>query len=408
MTASRGGGASARVQRNPNANYGTQIDQLGGINVGNSIVLVNLDPDKRYHNIRLQVVAVNYTGGTALTATKLTGSGTALTVDVTVNSTGIVTAIAPHSGSAGSGWTTGDTMTFTDATGKGFVGTVTASAGAVTAIAITNVGTPSAAPAGSVLGIAQLLVNGTPVRDISCQQALNLALFNFKVTSSGAALYETISLGQMPFFFNEPWRKWTRWPDITSWDLVGQNTFSLKIAINTGWQQVGVVGTYEYDYNRNTVYGVIDQATYQSALASGKAPAPMLHIIAHHAFTPTLNAGQNILTGAQIPITAPILRMHCVGSTPGDLYQSILLQDGNTIENGFIGAQNNGGQLDQLLEELIELGFNTKLFDYSYVADKDQRIQNVLKFASSMKWSLYSTIAQGLTVVQESLHAVYE
>ena len=396
---STAGGASARVQRNPNANYGQQVDQLGGINVGNNIVLINLDPDKRYHNTRLQVTAVNYTGGLAKVPVVLTGVGVVgtLTMDLAVNAFGVPTTVTVHSGTE-TGFVTGDTVTLPDATGAGVIITVTAAAGSVTAATVTTIGTPTAAPVGSVLGIAQLLVNGSPVRDVTVQQALNIQLFNGL----------NPSLGQCTFWFTEPWRNFTRWPDITSWDMVGQNTFSIKIAITSGWQQVNVVGTYEYDFNRNTVYGVIDQATYQSALAAGKAPAPMLHIIAHHAFTPTLNAGANILTGAQIPITAPILRMHCEGSTPGDLYESILLQDGNTVENGFIGVQNSGAQLDQLREELLERGFDTTIFDYSFVADKGQRIQDVLKFASSMKWSLYSTISQGLTVLQETLHALYE
>src|SRR5271157_788992 len=84
---------ASRVQRNRNANYGTQIDQLGGIQVGTSIVLVNLETDRRFHNIRFQVTAVYASGGTALTATKLTGIGTGLKVNVTVNATGIVTGI---------------------------------------------------------------------------------------------------------------------------------------------------------------------------------------------------------------------------------------------------------------------------------------------------------------------------
>jgi hypothetical protein len=399
-TASRAGGASARVQRNPNANYGTQIDQLGGITVGRGTVLCNLDPDKRFHNIRLQVTAVNYKGGLALVPVVLTGVGVVgtLTLDLAVNAFGVPGLVTVHSGTE-TGFVTGDTVTVPDATGDGVVITITAAAGSVTGAVVSFIGTPTAAPVGQVLGIAQLLVNGSPVRDVEVQQTLNMMLFNN---------ISIAPLGQMPFFFTEPWRNFTRWPDITSWDMVGQNTFSIKIAINPGWQDVSVVGTYEFDYNRNTVYGVIDQATYQSALAQGKAPAPMLHIIAHHAFTPTLNAGANILTGAQIPITAPILRMHCEGSTPGDLTQSILLQDSNTVESGFIGTQNAGAQLDQLREELIERGFDTSIFDYSYVADKGQRIQDALKFASSMKWSLYSAIAQGLTVLQETLHALYE
>jgi hypothetical protein len=78
------------------------------------------------------------------------------------------------------------------------------------------------------------------------------------------------------------------------------------------------------------------------------------------------------------------------------------------VESGFIGASSNGAQLDQLKEALIEAGFNTTLFDYSFVSDKGQRIQDVLKFAAAMKWSLYSTIAQGLTIVQERLQTRFE
>lgn len=390
--------APTRLRRNPNLNFGTVIDQLGGIQVGSGIVLTNFDTDRRFHNIRYQVTCINYTGGTNLTATALTGSGTALAVDVTVNTYGIVTAISPHSGSAGSGFTTGDTITFTDATGKGFVGTVTASAGAVTSIAITSTGTPTAVNPGKVIGTIQQLVNGSPVRDTTAQDELNCALFNA----------ETISLGQLPIFYTEPWRNFNRWPDITSWDMAGQSTFAHKMVINPGYQQVNVVGTYEYDFVRNTVQGPIDQQTFQAALAAGKAPAPVLHLIARHNFTPTLNAGVNILTGQQIPFNWPILRMHCIGSTPGDLTQSILVTDNLTAESGFIGAGSSGAQLDQLKEALIERGFVTTIYDYSYVADKGNRISDCLKISSSLKWSLYSAIAQGLTVLQERIQTRYE
>ena len=384
--------------RNRNANYGTQIDQLGGIQVGTSIVLVNLETDRRFHNIRFQVTAVYATGGTALVATALTGAGAALLVDVTVNATGIVTGITFNAGNAGNGFVTGDQITYTDPTGAGFVGTVTAGIGGdVTAIAITSQGTPVAAPVGDVLGIVQLLVNGSPVGDLTAQQEINRALFN----------NEPISLGQFPIFFTEPWRNFTRRPSVTSWDMAGQQTFAIKMAINPGWSTVGVVGVYEYDFIRNTVQGEIDAATYQAALAAGTAPAPMLQIIARHAFTPTLNAGQNILTGQQVPILPwPILRMHLTGATRAQLTQSILNEDGQTIESGFIGTV--GGQLDQLVEALVERGFDTTIFDYSYVADKGQRIQDCLKFAAALKWSLYSNIAMGLTIVQERLQNRYE
>jgi hypothetical protein len=122
-----------------------------------------------------------------------------------------------------------------------------------------------------------------------------------------------------------------------------------------------------------------------------------------------LNGGQNILTGQQIPITWPILRLHCLGSTADQLTQSILVTDNLTDESGFIGAQNSGAQLDQLREPLIEIGdFDTSIFDYSYVADKYNRISDCLKIASSLKWSLYSAISQGLSVIQERLQSRYE
>jgi len=395
--------SATRIMRNRAANYGTQIDQLGGIQVGSSIILVNLETDRRFHNIRFQVTAINYTGGATLAGVVLSsvaGAFNADTIALTVNAYGVPTAAAPV-GVAATGFLANDTVSVVDATGKGLVLNVTAVGigGNPTGYTILSTGTPTAVDAGKVLGICQLLVNGSPVCDLTVQQEINRALFN----------YQPITTGQFPIFFTEPWRNFTRRPAVTSWDMAGQQTFAIKIAINPGYQQVGVVATYEYDFIRNTVQGEIDAATYQAALAAGSAPAPLLQIISRHAFTPTLNAGQNILTGQQVPILPwPILRMHCLGSTKGDLTQSILLQDGQTVESGFIGVQNNGAQLDQLTEALIERGFNTAIFDYSYVADKGQRIQDCLKFAAAMKWSLYSEISQGLTIIQERLQNRYE
>jgi hypothetical protein len=391
--------APVRLRRNPNLNFGTVIDQLGGIQVGTGIVLINLDTDRRFHNIRLQVTAVNYTGGTGLLPVII--SGTAVntpstdTVTLTVDAFGVPTT-ATWMGTAGTNYTAGDKISVVDATGAGLILNVVSVSGALgypTALAIVSVGTPTAISAGLVFGTVQLLVNGSPVGDISAQQELNRALFNGQL----------ITTGQFPIFFTEPWRNFTRWPAITSWDMAGQSTFAIKIAIVSGYQQVNVSGTYEYDFVRNTTQGEIDQQTYQAALAAGKAPSPVLHVIARHVFTPTLNAGVNILTGQQIPFNWPILRMHCLGSTKGDLTQSILVTDNLTAESGFIAHG-----LDQLTEALIERGFTTNIFDYSYVADKGQRISDCLKIASSLKWSLYSTISQGLTIIQERLQSRYE
>jgi len=394
--------APARLRRNPNLNFGQVVDQLGGIQVGSGIVLVNFDTDRRFHNVRYQVTCVNYKGGTLEKPVILTGVGlpSTDTITLTVNAYGVPTAAA-WVGTAGTNFVAHDHVSVVDATGAGLVldvATISGAGGYPTALTIISSGTPTAAPAGKVIGTIQQLVNGSPVRDITAQDELNRALFN----------NETISLGQLPIFYTEPWRNFTRWPAITSWDMAGQSTFAHKMVINPGYQSVNVVATYEYDFVRNTVQGEIDQQTFQAALAAGKAPAPVLHVIAAHNFTPTLNAGANILTGQQIPFSWPILRMHLLGSTPGDLTQSILVTDNLTAESGFIGAGSSGAQLDQLREELIERGFNTAIYDYDYVADKGQRIADCLKVASSLKWTIYSTIAQGLTVLQERLQSVYQ
>ena len=89
--------APTRLRRNPNLNFGTVVDQLGGIQVGSGIVLVNFDTDRRFHNVRYQVTAVNYTGGAALPLTIVSSAagsiGTA-TAAVTVNAFGVPTLVA--------------------------------------------------------------------------------------------------------------------------------------------------------------------------------------------------------------------------------------------------------------------------------------------------------------------------
>ena len=117
-----------------------------------------------------------------------------------------------------------------------------------------------AAASGEVLGTIQQLVNGSPVRDTTAQDELNCALFNGEVTRSGNRL----------FFTRSPRRNFTRWPAITSWNIAGQTTFAHKMVDNPGYQQVNVVGTYEYDFVRNTVQGEIDQQTFQAALAAAR------------------------------------------------------------------------------------------------------------------------------------------
>lgn len=77
----------------------------------------------------------NYTGGTGLATTNFTGTGTGLVVDV-AQSGGVVSSVAvgANPGDGGTGYVTGDRIGLVDATGAGYIGEVTASAGVVTAI----------------------------------------------------------------------------------------------------------------------------------------------------------------------------------------------------------------------------------------------------------------------------------
>jgi hypothetical protein len=64
--------------------------------------------------------------------------------------------------------------------------------------------------------------------------------------------------------------------------------------------------------------------------------------------------------------------------------------------------------MDQLREMITEYGFNATIFDYSYVADKTQRIQSALKIGAELKIQLTSTIQEICTILQERVQARYE
>ncbi len=373
------------------------VTGIQGVSAGGQ-ASINLACDRRYHRFLFNCTAVNFTGGTGLTATKLTGSGTGLLVDVTVNaSTYQVATIVPHTGNAGTGFTTGDTITFADATGTGFVGTVTATSGAVTAIAITNPGTPSAMNPANMINTVKLLVNGVNVADLTAGQEILRAKFN------GV----NIGAGQLPIFFTEPWRNFTRFPEITSWDMAGQSSFQIQFSINPGIVTPGITGVMEFDYIRNTASGGIVSTLFQQLLAANSAPAPILAPISRHAFTFQLNAGMNLIGQGQIPFNYPILRLFFIGSNPGNITQLEIDQDSNKVEESFIITQASGGQLGQLDEMLNEQGFVSSIFDAAYVADMNNRIDTALKCRSNLQVKIFSAVAQSLTVIQEKLPGAY-
>jgi hypothetical protein len=386
-----------RFLRNPNANYGIQLEPIPGINLSASQMTVSHSCDRRYHQFNYQTVAVNYTGGAAEAISAVTGAGTGGTATITVNGFQVPVSAAVNTG--GSGYVTGDIVTVADATGAGQLFTATAASGAITALApIANSATPTPIDPRLVINVIQVTVGTTIVLQTNAAMEIFRALFNKQL----------ISYGQLPIYFTEPWRNLTDGRS-TSWDMAGQTIFNTKFLLNQGYVGVAITGVLVYDYIRNTVAGEIDQVTYQAYLASGTFPAPMLKIIKRQLLTPTLNGGQTIIQPQLIPTGWPILRMHFFPANSGSINQILMKADTQLIQQGQIGETQNGLVPDQLFELLTERNFNTSLAgnDYSYIADYDQRTQNKLK-VTNLQLTLQSAGGQqGLTILLESLESTY-
>jgi hypothetical protein len=399
--------APRRYPRNPAANYGIQIEPIPGINLTNTLMNVSLDCDKRYHSLTWECTAVNYTGGAGLAITKVTSaSGSGGTATLTVTGFQVPLSIGTFSG--GTGWAVNDTFTVTDTTGKGAVFTVTTvSSGAITG-ATYNANSATATPIDPRLLISniQLIVGTTAVVESTAAMEIFRADINENWVNRR-------SLGQLPIYFTEPWRRTTD-GRVTSWDMAGQNVFSVKFTMIPGYVNVGIAGAMVFDYIRNTAAGEIDQVTYQQYVNSGNFPAPQLRIIARKILTPTLNGGDTLILPSLIPTGWPILRLHMFPGTVGTITKVLMKADTQIIAQGQVGNTNNGALMDQLIEFNKQWGFNTALSttapninpDWSYISDYDQRIANALK-VSSLQLTVTSTIAEGLTMLQEYLETSY-
>lgn len=369
------------------------INGITGVSPGGNAV-VNMPVNQRYHRLVFQCACVNYTGGTGLAVTKLTGSGISATVTPTVVN-GVVTAVAVVAG--GSGWVVGDTFNFADATGIGFIGTVaTVSSGVLATATVTSGGTPSAVAAKTLITSIKILVNGVNMRDITPDliQRINMANGLFP------------ALGELAIYFTSPWRNVNQQNEVTSWDVFGQATFQLQIQISSLVTNPQLVGIQEFDYLRN--------------VRPGEKPGtqvPFLQPISQHSFTWPIVAGRNDIN--TLPFSYPISRMWLIGSQPGNISQVEVFQDGNkpfeaTIqqlheayaEYGFqFGppGQPNYQNLNQATTGVAGAKEPLAYFDAAFISDPDQRWWKALKVANAMILRVYSNVPQALTIVQEAL-----
>src|SRR4051812_35128726 len=262
-------------------NYGRIIQEINGINgvSANGNAVINMDVNKRYHRNVLQTSAINYTGGTGLATVKITGAGNNnLTVTPTVVN-GVITAVAVVAG--GTGYTTGDTITITDATGSGFVGTVTAGGGVVSAVAVTSTGTASPTNPVTVLSSLQQTVNGVIIRDISVDSICRV------INANGIFP----ALGELPLYYTDPADNVNQLNEVTSWDMFGQSTFTIKTLIASTASLPALSGLQEFDNFRNV-------------RPTPSGGVPFLQPIAMHEYSFNVIAGLNKIN--TIPFDYPI------------------------------------------------------------------------------------------------------
>lgn len=375
-------------------NLGRLIDfvtGITGVSAGGQAV-VNLPVNRRFHRLLLQCACVNYTGGTALAVVNITGTGSGATITPTIVN-GVVTAVTVVAG--GTGYAVGNTFTFVDATGTGFIGTVaTLSTSALATATVTVGGTASPVNPVTLLTSVRLLVNGINMRDISPLSILMIA------QNQGL----NVPLGSLPIYFTAPWRNVNNFNEVSSWDLAGQSTFQLQFSISSTVSLPSVTAVEEFDFMRNV---------------QGAQSTPFLQPVSQHQFSMPIIAGRNdIIT---LPINFPVSRLFLIGSTPGTITQLEIYQDQNKVLEGMTpqiiqSYQDYGFQFGTPNYVNQNIGSTNALkaaynpvtyFDVAYISDPDERYWKALKCLNQMIVRVYSSTAQTLTIVQETLPGAY-
>lgn len=396
-------------------NLGRLINQINGINgvSAGSAAVVNLPVNQRYHRNVYQCVAVNYTGAASANAlfsgtisaaqvVIITGGGStaSTTLDVTVVN-GQVTAAIPHSGQAGSGFTVGDKITFTDATGTGAVLTVaTVSSGALATLTVTSGGTPSPISPVVFFSAVQELVNGINMRDILPADIINTAAAN--------NIYWR--LGQLSLYYTEPFFNVNRENEMLSWDMYGQSTFTHKLNIAPSLVAPGLTGVSEFDFLRNV-----------RPTANG-GQVPFLQPVSKHSY------GFNVVSGINrintLPFDYPIRRLWIQGSTPGNITGLIVYQDANKVfevyttsqmqvmyeDYGFQFGRNNyinATYANTATNSLKGVLNPVTYYDMAYLSDPDQRIFKALSCDNSFVLQVTSAVQQSINVTMEVLPGAY-
>ncbi len=238
-------------------------------------------------------------------------------------------------------------------------------------------GTFNAAPSTNpeeLISSVQLLVNGVVIRDLRPGDVIKIAKLN--------GITPDTTNGETPFYFSEPWRASVIGEESTSWDMFGQQKFTLQVTFNS----VSVTGAFpitnlaaaveaSFDYGRN----YDDKGQF------------FLAIVKQLRFGYSAPIGSVDLTN--LPMQFPIQRIHFSPST-GTL--SSLIVYNNSIK-----------AMEGLTAQLNDFYKDFKLvpasgFALSAIFDHTQQISDALKVENnSLDVQPVCSAANNLTVIVE-------
>ena len=382
-------------------NYGRQvltIPGITGVSPGGT-AQIQINPNRRISRLNFQCTGIAYVAP-VLTLPASAGATVQPTFNVTL-SAGQITAVSVNSSTA-TGAANGtytlvitDTIQVVGAGGSsvgfnnsyGAVITATVAAAVVTGVTLVSAGVVSAVPI-EIFFNGQILqtVGGVNMRDLNATQT--------KAATYADDVLENWATGQFTIDYVKPSARFTTQPDLTIWDLWGQSVLQLQLPITGNITSPGLVGVYEFD---------ADSGLRNIATVNNKA-VPVLQPIAMHSQTFTVPAGASLFSINTVPFLLnpttplPILRLWMQESSPGNITQIEIDQDGNKI------VQLTAAQIKQIY---AEYGFNMSIFGGSFIADYDRRIAKALRCQTSLVIWVASAVTQNISIIRETLPGAY-
>lgn len=377
-------------------NYGRTnqiIPGIQGITPGGQ-AQVQINPNRRVFRMNFQCTGIAYIAP-VLTLPASSGATVQPTFNVTVTN-GVITAVTVNSATA-TGAANGtyaavitDTINVVGGTLNNSYGAsvnITIVSAAVTAVSLVSGGVVSAVPI-EIFFNGQILqtVGGVNMRDLSATQ--------IKACAYADDASVSWATGELIIDYVYPSARFTEKPEATVFDLWGQSILQLQMPITGGITSPGMVGVYEFD---------ADTSLRNTVVVSGVSQ-PVLQPIAQHAMTFTVPAGASLFSITTVPFLLapntplPLLRLYFQESSPGNITQIEIDQDGNKI------LQFTAAQIKQMYNDYR---FNTGIFGAMYVADIDHRIYKALRCQQNLVIWVASTVTQQITIIRESLPGAF-